>query len=188
MSKAIWSLVLVIAILLAGWLVGWSWVLIAKSTPNNYLSSFGVWPVACTSGGCITSATWQKHYGAMVGFSEITNQQKPTREDSLTTLLLQKLVKKEVSARLITSEDAGRYREEVLKLNDKSIINEGLGLSLEEYDELVVKPLLYQEALAEQWGSGSGEELFVKLGKNRKIFLPMRGLRWDGEGRQVKQI
>ncbi len=160
------------------WAVMWSWVLISSKTPNNRLSAWPVWPVACGSYGCVSSSTWQKHYQAMTAFSKLADKEKPSREDSLTTLVRQKMVRGEIPGKLVTKDDVKRYREEVLKLTDESLVNENMKLTIDEYDKLVIRPLLEQEALREQLKLNLGK-LFANLANSRKVYVLPMGLMWD---------
>ena len=176
----------IVALALFGlWFIFWVWILVSPSTPANKLSGWPGWPVACTSHGCISSATWNKHSLAMEGFAQLTDTDRPTKADSLTTLVRQQLVKDNLSGRLITKKDAKRYREEVLKINSEDAIKEGFGLTIDEYDKLVIIPLLEQEALLEQLKMGSRNELFTALAKKHKVFILLRSLGWDKEKAQV---
>jgi len=77
--------------------------------------------------------------------------------------------------------DARRYREEVLQAKDPEQIERATGLTIPQYDKLVVLPLLQQEAVRLERSADNYEILFADLAKDRPIVILAWPYRWDGE-------
>jgi len=133
----------------------------------------------CSNQGCITTSGWHKHWQARLVFVAAAEQDKPAPEEVLTTLARQHLVDKALISSPVTLGDARRYREEVLLAKDEGQIVEVTGLSLDDYDKLVILPLLKQEVLKQQRGNESLETMFKELAKDRSLWVLPRGLKWD---------
>lgn len=161
------------------WLLVWVSVLMSKDVYQHQLSEPGLWPIICSTRGCVTTSGWHKHYRSRLVFAKAAAQTAPTPEEALTTLARQYLVNKALVNSPITVGDARRYREEVLQAKDAEQILKTTGLTLDEYDKLVVLPLLKQEVLRKRKNSSSLEELFKTLAKERRVWVLPRGLVWD---------
>lgn len=163
----------------------WGWVLSSDETLSNPVASYAGWPVACSVRGCITTKTWQSHYRTRQAFAKAVEQEAPQPVEALTTLLRQHLVEHAFLRTPVTVREAARYREEILGARDENQILLASGLTVEEYDQLVILPLLQQEALKQQNSVESSQELYHLLAADRSIVvLPWR-LRWDSERAEV---
>jgi hypothetical protein len=163
----------------------WSWILLSTDVFSHPLST-GAWPLVCSGRmGCITSASWYDHYQARSVFNKAMGSEKPEPVAALTSLIRQRLVKNSVLTVQVSKGDAKRYREEVLGTYDEKIVKDTTGLSLKEYDELVILPLLRQEALRQQGGFSSFNDLFVSLARDNSVYVLSRGLVWDKEKAEV---
>lgn len=169
------------------WTILWISIMVNRNIYQHSLSESGLWPVICSTRGCVTTSGWHKHYRARGVFARETGQNAPTPEEALTTLARQHLVDKALGDSPITLGNARRYREEVLQAKDEAKIVEATGLSLDDYDKLVILPLLKQEVLRQRKKSASLEEMFSQLAQERKIWVLPRGLVWDKETAEVKQ-
>lgn len=165
----------------------WIWLLLSVDAFSHPLSS-GAWPLACSwRMGCISSATWHKHHQARLIFAEVTKSEKPLPITTLTSLIRQRLVSNSFLPVPISREDAKRYREKVLEMNEEETVKNTTGLSLKEYDKLVILPLLRQEALRQQKGFNSLDDLFVSLANDNSVYVLSKGLVWDKEKAEVVQ-
>lgn len=163
----------------------WAWVLSSDEALSSPMASYVGWPVACSVRGCITTKTWQDHYRMRQAFAKAAEQEAPQPVEALTTLLRQHLVEHAFSRTPVTTREAARYREEILGARDENQILLATGLTIEEYDQLVILPLLQQEALKQQNSVESSQELYGLLAADRSIVvLPWR-LRWDSEQAEV---
>lgn len=169
------------------WLLLWVSIMISRDVYQHKLSESGLWPIICSTRGCVTTSGWHKHYRARLVFARETKQSTPTPEEALTTLSRQHLVDKALGDSSITLGSARRYREEVLQAKDEQKIVKATGLSLNDYDSLVILPLLKQEMLRQRMKSETLEKMFEQLSMERRLWVLPRGLVWDKERAQVKQ-
>lgn len=166
--------------------VAWSAVLISRDPVAHPLAARFPWPVVCSTRGCITTQGWQRFHQAAVQFGQATNNQTPTPTASLTSLVRQHLVAEAFVRSPVTPADSERYRREILNVTDAASIERLTGLTLAEYDELVVLPYLQQEALAAARHVETTDELFRQLAQERWIVaLPAR-LQWDRNTASVR--
>lgn len=166
----------------------WAWILLSGDVFSHPLTS-GAWPLVCSRQmGCITSAAWYNHYQTRSMFARVTESEEPEPVAALTSLIRQSLVKNSLALVPISREDAKRYREQVLGMHKEKAVKETTGLSLKEYDELVILPLLRQEALRQQKGFDSFDDLFVSLARDKSVYVLSRGLVWDKEKAEVVEL
>lgn len=161
------------------WVAAWLWVLSGAMPHEHRLSSWPLFPVACTTRGCITSAQWQQQHSRQGQFAVATNSAAPEPRQSLTTAVRQHLVQHAAVQAPATMTDARRYREEVLQAKDPATVERAVGLTLADYDELVVLPLLQQEAIRLERSMESYDELFAALAKERSVGILAWRYRWD---------
>lgn len=155
-------------------------VIVFHPNPLNVWTSKSLpWPAACSTKGCVTTKAWARQNEINQMFTESTNEEPMTTTDALETLLHQHLVEKETSINNVVRADATKYRQEILNLENEEQVQETLGLSLTEYDDLVLVPLLKQEALRQERGLTSPQQLFANLAQHRTIFVLPQSLRWD---------
>lgn len=163
------------------WLLLWGSLLLSSSVYTHDLSKAGLWPIICSTRGCVTTSSWHKHYQARLVFAETTKAQAPSPEEALTTLARQHLVDSAMVKWPVTIREARRYREEVLRVQDEAKILETTGMSVDDYDRFVILPLLKQEVIREQMGVKEFEEVFISLANKHKLWVLPRGLIWDKE-------
>lgn len=183
----VWGLAVLLGLPMLVVLILWNWVLVVDDTLNNPAASFVNWPVACSTRGCVTTKMWREHYQARQAFAANSKQEPAPPHEALTTLLRQHLIKHAFLRTPVTTRDAVRYREEILGVRGEKHVLQATGLTLEEYDELVILPLLQQEALKQQNSAESNDELYRLLAKKRWIFVFPWHLSWDREQAAVKQ-
>ena len=85
----------------------------------------------------------------------------------------------------VTLGDARRYRTDILQATDESLALETLGLSLAQYDKLVLLPLLTQEALRQERLAESLDDLFHLLAQERLMAALPAELQWDSTNASV---
>lgn len=169
-------------------LVVWLWFL-SKPVPFAYTwAERGLWPVACSTRGCVTTRDWARQYTTAEKFAELTGAKAQTPEEALTSSVRQHLLAHAFFKSPVTFSDARRYREQVLNVNKVDFLQEKLGLTGEEYDEFVILPFLEQEALRQEQKVESTDELYRLLAKDRFILLLSWQYRWDRQaGKAVGQ-
>lgn len=187
MSRKVILLATIIFILVLLPLGGWAWVLLSAAPLEVPISQLMPWPVACSTRGCITTRDWQRQQAAVTVFAELSQREKLAPIDSLTTLTRQHLAHYGQLKSPVTPAAAARYREEILNGKDEAVIKEATGLSLAEYDELVVTPFLEQESLRQERRAETAEDLYVQLAGERTIFVLPRNLTWSAEEAKVIQ-
>jgi len=170
---------LVFGALLVALLGGWLAVLLNRNLPSGRLASFLPWPVACSARGCLTTHDWLLQVALMEQFAEVTQQPAPSAETALTTVVRRHLLEHAVLGEPATVADARRYREEILHLKDEALLSEALGVTPEEYDELVVLPFLQQTALQQQKNAESLDELYADVSRERVVAILPFHYRWD---------
>lgn len=175
----------IICILLAAvGLLGWVY-----TTTNPLSHPLARWvpvPLACTTRGCITSWSLQRHLAIEDAFSASTKATKPTEAQMLTTLIRQFLVHKAEVRSPISLADARRYREEILKVTDEIVILNATGLTLDEYDNLIVSPFLEQENLRQARHAETTTEVFRQLAAERWVVVLPVSWYWDSEAAEVR--
>jgi len=153
------------------WLGGWLWLLAASNTLQNPLARWPVFPVACTTRGCITSATWLQHHQRAAAFSTASLVDIPGPTESFTTIVRHHLLTHATVQAPATLADAGRYREEVLHLNSQEQLDDIFPVSLDEYDRQVILPFLQQEGLRQLHKVETTEELYRILSQQRRVII-----------------
>lgn len=169
------------------WTLLWVSIMLNRDIYQHSLSESGLWPIICSTRGCVTTSGWHKHYRSRLVFAKETRELAPTPEEALTTLARQHLVDKALGSSPVTLASAKRYREEVLQAKDAGQVLKATGLTLDEYDKQVILPLLKQEVLRQQLNSSTLDEMFKELAQERSLWVLPRGLVWDEVSAQVKQ-
>lgn len=167
------------AALLGGWALIYLTVLGSRDVLNHPLAEVPLWPVACSSRGCVTSARWRMQQRLQTQFASATGSAAPAREQSLTTAVRQHLVRHAFVRLPVTVEDAQRYREKVLLAIDVEPVQRAVGLTFTDYDRLVLLPLLQQEAVRGERGIEDYGELFKALARERTVGILAWHYRWD---------
>ncbi len=157
----------------------WLWLLFSRDPFNHPLSRTGSWPIACSLRSCLTTSSWHKQYEARTLFAKTINQDMPSPNDALTTLIRQRLVNESFVHSPVTIRDAVRYREEILQARDETKVLSSTGLSTNDYDKLVILPLLQQEMLREERDTADLGALFKQLAAERMIWIFPATLKWD---------
>lgn len=167
------------------WLIAYSSILFSSNILEHPLARIPLFPVLCSSRGCVTTATWVTNHTIQVAFAEATETDAPSLLNSLTTVARQHLVTHASLRVPVTTGDARRYRTDILQATDESLTLETLGLSLADYDQIVILPLLQQEALRQERLAESLDDLFRLLAQERYIGIPPLTLQWDSSAAQV---
>ncbi len=174
------SIASIVFLLFLGW-VGILTSIVLKDNPLDHsLARLPLWPVACSTRGCVTTATWAQYHTEHIAFSQSTQQEHPTPVESLTTVVRRHLLDNAFVKNPASMADARRYREEILHITSQDQLQKvGIQSSLIEYDADVILPLLLQEALRQQRQVESTDELYAQLAKERFILLLIPAWRWD---------
>lgn len=167
------------------WAAGWVWVLVDSHTPNNFLSQILPWPVACTARGCVTTRAWQQQMAVSERFAAATQTSAQNREEALTSAVRRHIAENAFLQQPVRIADARRYREEILHLKDETLATESVGLSLAQYDKLVVLPFLQQAALQQARKAETLDELYATLSREHYVLILSRDLMWDKENGKV---
>jgi hypothetical protein len=183
-KQAMWVVGIIVALPLL-FLVTWGWVLGQRDILDSSMARNFSWPIACSMRGCLTTTSWEQHYQARVAFAVANEQSTPSTTDALTTLVRQHLVRNAFLRVPVTKQDAVRYREEILNAKDEVTVQEATGLTLDDYDKLVILPLLQQEALRQEQSVESFDELFQLLASERAVVVLAFRLSWDKETAKV---
>jgi len=170
-----------IALPIVLWGGSYIWILSSADILEHPLASLPMWPAVCSTSGCITTATWVKQHDVQVMFAQATESEDPSTADSLTTTVRQYLVRKAYLRLPVTVEDARRYRERVLQLENEALIMDSTGLTASEYDSMVILPLLQQEAFRQEHSFLELDEVFDFLAKERTIVIPLWRYAWNAE-------
>ena len=187
MSRPLLISLTIVGIVLVIVLSGWGWVLLAPNSLDVPIAQWLPWPVVCSTRGCITTWSWQRQLAATQAFAKLTNKEQPTAVQALSTLTRQHLAHYGQLVSPVTDAATVRYREEILNATDEAKIKEATGLSMAEYDELVIKPFLEQESLRQQRRAESAEDLYQELAQERWIFVLPWHLTWDKQEGKVEQ-
>lgn len=140
------------------------------------------WPVVCTTRGCITTKQWADHVNAVSVFAQAAEANLAADpRHSLTTLTRQHLAHAAHLRSPVTMTDARRYREEILNFTDEARLQAITGMTLQEYDALVVVPFLEQESLRQQRRAESIDDLYKQLAAERLVVALPWHLQWDAE-------
>ncbi len=158
---------------------GWLMVLASPALPEGRLPTFLPWPIACTLRGCASTREWEAQQRMAQRFAQSVQAPGPTAEETLTTVLRRHLLAHAFAASPVTAADARRYREEILHLKDESKLREAVGISLEDYDQLVVIPFLQQAALQQERKTETVDELYGALARERLVLVLPFHFRWD---------
>ncbi len=73
-----------------------------------------------------------------------------------------------------------------MNITNSEQIQESIGVSVDEYDEQVIVPLLQQEALKQQELVESTEELYVLLVNRQSVYLLLLKHNWDNSAGLVQ--
>ena len=172
-----------IVVLLLG---GWVWVLASENPLDNPIAGWLPWPVACSTRGCVTMWSWQRHELAAAIFAQATEEERLSPAATLTTLVRQHLAHYAQLKSPITDADAARYREDILNATDEAWIQSATGMTLVDYDEYVVKPFLEQESVRQQRRAEQVDDLYKQLAQERWVIVLPFSLSWDREQGRVQ--
>ncbi len=185
MSKKFFIILLAIFLPLAVWFGLWLWILASAQPINNPLAGYPLWPVACSTRGCITTSAWSVQHQLGVQFAKATASDAPSPETSLTTAMRRHLVDHASVQQPMTLADARRYREDVLNVKNSGQLQNLLQVELEVYDENVILPYLRQEVLRGQMSVESTEELYGQLSAQRYMAVLPFHFGWNKEKGEV---
>lgn len=164
-------------ILLYGVLLGT--ILAVREPLNHPLASVPIFPIACTTRGCVTSASWLHQHMIALAFNQSTQQPAPTSAQTLTTRIREHLVEHAFLRSPVRPEDITRYREDILHVSSDEDIQKYIPITIAEYDKRVLTPFLQQEALRFQNKVESTNELYRLLTDERPVLLLLFHVRWD---------
>lgn len=161
-------------------LVGaYAWVLLAREPLSTPVSRWLPWPVACSTRGCITTRRWHDYLQATERFAQATRAEAPSSATVLTTLIRQHLAHHAHLRSPVSRADAIRYRQEILHAENEEQVQEYTSLSLAQYDEQVLIPLLEQESLRQQRKAETPDDLYAQLAAERWVAVLPWFLAWD---------
>lgn len=154
-------------------------VILSADPLNHPLAQWPIWPVACTTRGCITTASWGEEQKIAAAYATATVTQTPPLQASLTTLIRKHLAEHAFLRSPVKASDVQRYREDILHIVKESDLQRYVPLTLLEYDRQVLTPFLQQEALIAQDSAESPEDLYSSLSQERPVILLLSHFRWD---------
>jgi len=164
---------------------GLIWLLASDSVLQHPLAKYPLWPVGCTSRGCVTSASWVNQHNLHLHFAATASIEAPTPEQTLTTLMRRHIINHAFLRSPVTPADAQKYREAVLNIRTQEQLKKLVDVSLADYDRQVIIPFLQQEALRQQNKAESAADLYKQLGQERLVIMLPFHLRWDKDSGQV---
>lgn len=176
---------LVIALALIAYIALWLWLLSARDTLSHPLAEIPIFPVACSTRGCVTSANWNTRHRLSTNFATATGQDAPSVDQSLTNTVRTHLIQHAFLKSPVTLVDARRYREEVLYIKNNDQLEQAVGVGTTTYDAAILMPFLQQEALKLQHKVESTEELYTLLSGERTIVLLPFHFQWDKQTGQA---
>ncbi len=145
--------------------------------------SFG-FPILCTSHGCVTTSNVSQETIYQEAFAKATGSSTPTKEALLTTLLRRHLITTRGNTR-ITTDDAVRYRTNILHLTDEAEVRKIGFSSLNTYDTLVTIPFLMQEAYIHEHSLKSPEDAYKKISEGVTVLSLLFDYTWDSSKGEV---
>ncbi|MEX1112481.1 MAG: hypothetical protein WEC84_03390 [Candidatus Andersenbacteria bacterium] len=161
------------------WLGIYASVLASKAPHEHSLAQYPLWPIACSTRGCVTTRGWQQVHAHSTQFAQVHEQQTPDISSTLTTTVRRHLADHAFLSSPVTNADARRYREEILNVASEEQLKTVVDISLPEYDKQVLVPFLQQEALRQQQQAESADDLYAQLSSERFIIMPLLHFRWD---------
>ena len=170
---------IVAGLFIALWFGLWAWLLFTQDPLRHPLARTPLFPIACTTRGCITSTSWLQQHQLTTQFNAATLLDTPAPEETLTTVIRDHLLRHATVRPAVTIEGAARYREEILHITSVDDLPDTISLSLEEYDEMIVLPFLQQEGLRQLHLVESTEELYEILTKQRPVLLLLFNYHWN---------
>jgi len=174
----LWVLILLVAV--PGIFVTGIWIrFLSSQAPFEYAWVQGVWPLACSTRGCVTTADWARQFETAKRFAVFTGGAEQTPAQALTSTIRQHLLSHAFFKSPVTVADAKRYRQEILNVQKTDFLKTNLGLSAEEYDQYVILPFLEQQALLEQYKVETTDELYKLLAQERFLVLFTWHYKWD---------
>lgn len=177
--KLLWGLYSVIGVLVVAWIGTYIWVLTAVDIVDHPLANLSVYPIACTTRGCVTTKTLLEYHKIALAFSAASLVDAPSLEKSFTTIVRRNLAAHAFVQSPATPANAKRYREEILHITTEEQLRATLDMSLEDYDTQVIIPFLQQEALREERSAESPEELYSILSSERYVIVLPFHYKWD---------
>lgn len=136
----------------------------------------------------MTTWAWQRQQTATEVFANLSEREQPPIAQSLTTLTRQHLAHWSQLKSPVTIAAATRYREEILNATDETLIRQTTGMSVADYDKLVILPYLEQESLRAARRAESPDDLYKQLASERWLVVLPWHLKWDrGEGKVLKK-
>lgn len=157
----------------------WIWFLLLPNPLLYEWAQYGVWPIACSSRGCVTTGDWSRQYKLSQTYAAAVGGDVQTEKDALETAIHHHLLAHASFKSPVTLAQAERYREQVLNIHALETVKKVVGVSTQDYDRYVILPFLQQEALRQERKVESTDELYALLGQDRFIVSLLRYYRWD---------
>jgi hypothetical protein len=135
-------------------------------------------PIFCTTRGCVTNQEWNKEKEHQSAFADAANSSLPSDAPILTTLVRKHLI---LTTQNDTdmSQEAAKYRTEVLHFTEEEQLKQLGYRSFEEYDGAVTIPFLLQQAYMTEHSLKTPEEVYVNLSKNFRVVSLLFHYTWD---------
>ncbi|MEX0649980.1 MAG: hypothetical protein WD200_03195 [Candidatus Andersenbacteria bacterium] len=186
MTRIYLILSIVAAVLVGTWVSAYLSIVLAEDPKQLALAQYPLWPVACSTRGCVTTRSWQRMHMQANQFAIAHSAPKPTAASTLTTVVRRHLTAHAFLSSPITAADARRYREEILHLTHDEQIKDVVDMTISEYDQDVLVPFLQQEALRQQIKAESVEEVYKTLAAERFIVIPLFHYTWEKDEAVIK--
>lgn len=135
-------------------------------------------PIFCTTRGCVTNQEWKKEKEHQAAFAQGTNSSIPNDAPILTTLVRKHLILNTQNNADMTQE-AVKYRTEILHLTQEEQLKQLGFSSFAEYDQAVTIPFLLQQAYMNEHSIRTPEEAYVSLAKNFRVISLLFDYTWD---------
>lgn len=135
-------------------------------------------PIFCTTRGCVTNQEWTKEKEYQKAFADAAHSSLPSDAPILTTLVRKHLFLNTQNNDNI-SEEAVKYRTEILHLTDAVQLKQLGFTSFEEYDNAVTIPFLLQQSYMNEHSLKTPEEAYIQLAKNFRVISLLFDYTWD---------
>ncbi len=135
-------------------------------------------PIFCTTRGCVTNAELQKETAYQLAFAQAAHSAAPTKNAVMTTLVRKHLILT-TQNNTATTEDAIKYRTDILHLTDEEHLKQLGFTSFEEYDREVTIPFLLQQTYMNEHSLKNPEEAYSMLSTNFRVVSLLFDYTWD---------
>lgn len=141
-------------------------------------------PIFCTTRGCVTTLDWNTEKKYQQAFATITQSSSPAETAILTTLVRKHLILNIQNTQDFSNE-AIKYRTDILHFTDETTIIKMGYNSFVEYDNAVTIPFLLQQSYMNEHNFKDPQEAYSNLSKNFRVFSLLFRYTWDSSKGEV---